>query len=205
MTRDPVTVGPDDALEVPAAIMARRNIGRLPVLEAGVVVGIVTKSDVLRACPADFNPFSAEAVGTSPLTAPVRKAMTAHPLTVRPDAPVELAAQLMMDNKIGALPVVADRLQGILTASDLFRALAAALGGGGPGLRITFDVSESEDAVHFAVELARRHCLKLASIWTSSSGEHRTAIVRLLGPEPPGLVDDLWKTGHRVLSVLRLT
>jgi acetoin utilization protein AcuB len=205
MTRDPIVVGPDDTLGTAAETMARRNIRRMPVVEDGVVAGIITKSDVLNACPADFNPFSAEAIGTNPLTVPVRQVMSAHPRTVRPDAPIEAAAKLMIDHKIGGLPVVADRLVGILTESDLFRALTAALGAEGAGLRITFDLSQGEDPVRFAVDLASRHGLRLASISTHSRDGQRMAIVRLLGTEPPGLVDDLWKTGHRVLSVLRLT
>lgn len=205
MTRDPITIGAEEPLGAAAELMARRNIRRIPVVDGGVVVGILTKSDVLNACPADFNPFSAEAVGSNPLTIPVRQVMTGHPLTVRPDEPIENAARLMIDHKVGGLPVVGDRLVGILTESDLFRALTAALGTEGAGLRITFDLSQGEDAVLFAVELARRHGLRVASISTHRREGQRTAIVRLLGAEPPGLVDDLWKTGHRVLSVLRLT
>ena len=56
------------------------------------------------------------------------------------------------------------RLVGILTESDLFRALTVALGAG-TGLRITFDVSENEDPVIFAVELARKYKLRVASVW----------------------------------------
>lgn len=205
MTRDPITLGPDATAGLAAETMARRKIRRLPVVEPdGHLVGIVAKSDVLNACPPDFNPFSAEAAGDRALVVPLRQIMTAHPLTVRPDAPVELAAQTMVDHKIGGLPVVSDHLVGILTESDLFRALATALGAGVPGLRITFDVSDSEDPVLFVMDLARKHGLRLTSISTHTRDQQRYAIVRLTGPEPPGLVDDLWKTGHRVISVLRL-
>jgi acetoin utilization protein AcuB len=203
MTRDPFTHGPDDTLGALAETMARRKIRRVPIVDDGQVLGIVAKSDVLSACPPDVNPFSAESLSAGTLMTPLREIMTAHPLTIRPDAPVEAAAQVMIDRKIGGLPVVAERLVGILTESDLFRALTAALGAGA-GLRITFDVSASEDAVVFAMELARNHGLRLASISTHGQEEHRYAIVRLVGPEPPGLVDELWRTGHRVLSVLRM-
>src|SRR5439155_10040546 len=87
--------GPDDTVGAAAEIMARRKIRRVPVVDGGLVVGIVAKSDVLNACPPDFNPFSAEALGAEALTAPLRQIMSPHPITVRPDAPVEVAAQLM--------------------------------------------------------------------------------------------------------------
>src|SRR4051812_6832825 len=188
MTRDPITLGPDDSLGTAAATMARRNVRRIPVVEHGLVVGIVAKSDVLAACPPDFNPFSAEALNEPPLPTPLRQIMSAKPLTIRPDAPVELAAQLMVEHKIGGLPVVGDRLAGILTESDLFRALTAALGSCGPGLRVTFDVSVDEDPVLFIMDLARRHGLRLASVSTHDREGHRTAVVRLLGVAPSGLV-----------------
>jgi acetoin utilization protein AcuB len=206
MTRDPITHAPDDTIGVAAQTLARRHVRRVPIVEAGQLVGIVAKSDLLSACPADFNPFSAEALaaGADSLSTPLREIMTSHPLTVRPDAPVEVAAQTMIDNKIGGLPVVSDHLVGILTESDLFRALTAALGAGDAGLRITFDVSANEDAVIFAIELAQRHGLRLASVSTHVQERQRHAVVRLVGPDAPALVDDLWATGHRVLSVLRL-
>jgi acetoin utilization protein AcuB len=203
MTRDPITLGPDDTVGAAGELMGRRKIRRIPVVEGGVVIGIVAKSDVMNACPADLNPLSPEAIGSEALRAPLREIMTAHPLTVRPDAPIETAAQLMVDHKIGGLPVMSDHLVGILTESDLLRALTVALGSGA-GLRITFDISQSEDPVLFVLDLARRRGLKLASITTHTREGQRHAIVRLLGSEPPGLIDELWKTGHRVVSVLRL-
>jgi CBS domain-containing protein len=55
--------------------------------------------------------------------------MSAHPFSVRPSAPVEKAAHLLITNKIGSLPVVEDgKLVGIVTASDMLRALEALLG-----------------------------------------------------------------------------
>jgi acetoin utilization protein AcuB len=206
MTRDPVTLGPDDTLGAAVDLMARHKFRRIPVVEHGQVVGIVAKSDVLNACPPDYNPFSAlESAGDGQtLTQPLRQLMSVKPLTVRPDAPLETAALLMVEHKIGGLPVVGEHLSGILTESDLFRALTVALGtADGAGLRITFDVSAGEDAVLFVLELARRRGLRLSSISTHVRDEQRYAIVRLAGTEPAGLVEELWRTGHRVLSVLR--
>ena len=204
MTRDPITLGPDAPLGEAAETMARRNIRRIPIVEDDLVVGIVTKSDVLSACPPNLNPFSAEPGEAAELVEPVRQVMTPRPLVVRPDVPVEVAAQIMIDNKIGGLPVVTDRLIGILTASDLFRALSVALGSGSVGLRVAFEIGADEEAVPFVLQLVARHQLKLASVTTHQRNEQRSIILRLTGTEPPGLIDELWQTGHRVLSVLRM-
>jgi hypothetical protein len=57
--------------------------------------------------------------------------------------------------------------------------------------------------VAFSVGLARRHGMRLASVSTFTIDGRRSAVVRLLGVERPGMVEEIWKTGHRVLSVIR--
>lgn len=206
MTRDPVTATPDMSLDTVAGVMVKRKIRRMPVVAGDDrLVGIVTRGDLLAAAPAKINPFSPEASGDPLLAAPVRVMMTSAPVSVASDAPIELAAQLMIDRKISGLPVLnGARLAGILTESDVFRAFTAALGGGGAGLRITFDVTAGEDVAAMVAKLAVRHKQRVTSIATFVHGGRASAVVRLVGPESPTLVDELWKTGHRVQSILRL-
>jgi acetoin utilization protein AcuB len=206
MTRDPLTATPDESVGVVASLMIRRNVRRVPIVQRdGHLVGIVTKSDVLGACPASFNPFSAGAEVTRVLIRPAQEIMSHPPFTVAPDAPLESAARMMIDRKVGGLPVLSSTgLVGILTESDLFRAFTVALGADEPGsVRITFDVTEGEDAISFAVDLARRHGLRVVSAATFVRGERRAALLRLAGDETPAFIEELCKTGHRVLSVLR--
>jgi acetoin utilization protein AcuB len=207
MTRDPVTVLATATLGDVAALMVRRKVRRLPVVAApdGPLVGIISKGDVLGGAPANLNPFSPAADGDPRLAVPLRPVMTSAPMTVAADVPLEVAAQLMIDRKIGGLPVMTGpRLVGILTESDLFRAFAAALGGGGSGLRITFELSPGEDVFPLVVKLAARHHQRVSSVATYAVAGRTLAVVRLVGPDSAALVDDLWKTGHQVRSVLRL-
>jgi acetoin utilization protein AcuB len=121
-----------------------------------------------------------------------------------PDMPIEDAARLMNARKIGVLPVATGgRTVGVLTRSDLSRAFIAMLGEHEAGLQICFDITETEDAVGFAVALGRRHGMRVASVSTFTTDGRRSAVVRLLGLERPGMVDEVWQTGHRVLSVIR--
>jgi hypothetical protein len=78
------------------------------------------------------------------------------------------------------------------------------LGGGGPGLRITFELGAGEDVVPMVVRLAARHRQRVNSVATYVIGASTVAVVRLVGPESEALVEDLWKTGHQVRSVLRI-
>jgi acetoin utilization protein AcuB len=171
----------------------------------GPLVGIISKGDVLGGAPANLNPFSPASDGHPGLDVPLRPIMTAAPVTVAADVPLEVAAQIMVDRRIGGLPVMTGpRLVGILTESDLFRAFAAALGGGGAGLRITFELRAGEDVVPMVVKLAAHHRQRVTSVATYAVGGRTLAVVRLQGPESEALVDELWKTGHQVRSVLRL-
>jgi acetoin utilization protein AcuB len=207
MTRDPVTILASGTLGEVAATMVRRKVRRLPVVAApdGPLIGIISKGDVLGGAPAHVNPFSPAADGDARLAVPLRPLMTPAPVTVAADVPLEVAAQLMIDRKIGGLPVMTGpRLVGILTESDLFRAFAAALGGGGAGLRITFELAASEDVVPMVVKLAAHHHQRVTSVATYVVAGRTLAVVRLVGPDSPALVDELWKTGHQVRSVLRL-
>ncbi|HEY0715049.1 MAG TPA: CBS domain-containing protein, partial [Polyangia bacterium] len=115
--------------------------------------------------------------------------------------------------KVGGLPVLVNgRLAGIVTRSDIFRAFTAALGGHGEGLRVTFDVRADEDVMTFIAGLAKKYGQRVTSVATYARGglvgdaqtNHEIAVVRLQGPPSGSLVDELWKTGHRVQSVLHI-
>lgn len=207
MTRDPVTIPATATVGDAAALMIRHKIRRVPVLAAdgGPLVGIVSKGDVLAAAPATLNPFSPDAADDPALQVPLRTIMTPSPVTVASDVPLEAAAQILIEKKIGGLPVLmGQQLVGILTESDVFRAFAAALGGAGATLRISFELAPGEDVVQLVVPLAARYRQRVVSVATYVAGTQALAVVRLAGPESPELIDQLWKTGHRVRSILRL-
>jgi acetoin utilization protein AcuB len=114
-----------ELLSAPGALwlMEERNVRRLPVVDdEGRLRGIVTRGDLLE----KLGPYP---ISWRRLNLKVSDAMTPDPATVRPDEPVERAAQLMLERKIGGLPVVeGGRPVGIVTESDLFRALCRAFG-----------------------------------------------------------------------------
>lgn len=207
MSRTLITVPPTLSVAEAAAEMARRRIRRLLVVQTPapkkVLLGIVSLNDVARAFPPDTNPLSVVAVSRGP-DRPVSEVMTPEPFTVEPDTPIEDAARVLVERKIGALPVVrGGELVGIITESDLFRAFAEVVGGGVPGVRVTFDLSGDEDAVDVVVDLGRRHAMRIVSVLTLEHDDRRLGVVTLAGPAAERFIDDLWKSGHRVLSVSR--
>ena len=209
MNREPVTVRPSLSIARAAALLSRRHIRRLLVTDeeppAGRLLGIVTQHDIDRSFPPDLNPHSIVAGEGGP-TRPVREVMARELRSVTPETPIEEAAQVLLAHKIGALPVLhaSGVLAGIITESDIFRAFCEVLGAGAPGVRLTVDLSrEDEDAVGQVIELARRHRLRIASVLTMLHEERWLAVIRLVGRDCDALIDDVWRSGHRVLSVLR--
>ena len=127
MTPNPIVVEPEDPLMRAIEIIRLRGVRRLPVAVGGMLVGLVTEGDLKRAEPstltdseADFNRVMEET--------PLSRIMIQNPLTTTADASLLEAADVLLNTKYGALPVVtAGRVVGILTDNDLIRALVDVL------------------------------------------------------------------------------
>ena len=127
MTRNPVTITEDTSLTEASCLMKDNNIRCLPVVEHGKVVGIVTWGDIREASASDATSLTVFELGYLLRELQVDRFMTRHPITVTPTTTIIHAAQLMLQHKIGGLPVVENgRLVGILTESDIFRMLVTA-------------------------------------------------------------------------------
>ena len=128
MSRDPVTIAPDAPLRAAAELMRERRVRHLPVVgPEGRLLGVLTDRDLRHMA---FRPALAELLPSTPALARparVRDAMTWAAITVGPDLPLARAGLVMIERRIGSLPVVEDgRLVGILTDHDLLRALPPA-------------------------------------------------------------------------------
>jgi CBS domain-containing protein len=106
-------------------LMMERGIRRLPVIEDGELVGIVTLGDLREARPSSATSLSIYELNYLLSKLTVDKVMTHNPYTMSPETPIQHAAKLMADRKVGSLPVVdADgALVGIITESDIFTML----------------------------------------------------------------------------------
>ncbi len=209
MTRDVVTIGADRPIAEAAELMASRRIRRLLVVQGQPnephLLGIVSASDILHAYPPEINPFAVVVRATPVAYTAVREIMKSNLITVAPDTPIEEAAQLMRDRKVGAFPVVRDgKLAGIITESDIFRAFVRIFSVLEGGVRITFVIDRREDAFNFVADIAAKHAVHVLSLITSVQGDTPVCVVRLAGPGIERMVEDLWKLEHRVLNVVRL-
>ena len=208
MTRNVATIGPQTPVMAAAELMATRRIRRLPVVESHAdglqIVGIVAARDILHAFPPDVNPFAVLAPSASAAPVMVEHIMSRHPQTIEPDAPIESAAALMAERKIGALPVVrAGRLAGLITESDIFRVFASFFASPQHSARITFDVSSGEDVFAWVSRETLRRYLRIISLISSRQENVPVCVVRIAGNSVNEFLEDLWNSGHRVLNVIR--
>jgi len=125
MTHPVHVTGPNAPAWEAVGMMRRLGIRRLPVMENGALIGIVTWTDLVRVRPpAVGGRYTVPNLAAGVL---VRHLMTSDPITISPQTPIEEAAVVMRRHKIGGLPVVdAGQLAGIITESDLFDAFVEA-------------------------------------------------------------------------------
>jgi acetoin utilization protein AcuB len=125
MTAKPITVDPDTPMLQARQRMAEERIRHLVVVDDARVVGIVTDRDIRLNLPSPATSLSVWELNYLLSRLTVGGVMSAAVIVVDPDRPIAEAARLMLDHKIGALPVVDEgRLIGIVTESDFVRAMA---------------------------------------------------------------------------------
>ena len=125
MTAKPITVDPATPMLEARQRMVEARIRHLVVVENARVVGIVTDRDIRLNLPSPATSLSVWEINYLLAQLTVGGVMSAAVIVVDPDRPIAEAARLMMDHKIGALPVVDEgRLVGIITESDFVRAMA---------------------------------------------------------------------------------
>lgn len=146
MSRHPITVRPDVPIHEALQIMRREKIRRLPVLdENDRLVGIVAEKDLLYASPSSAKALNVYELQYLLSKLTVGDVMTRNVITTTEFTPLEEAAKVMVDNKIGALPVMrGDKLVGIITETDVFKVFLELLGAREKGLRLTLLVPEAQ-------------------------------------------------------------
>jgi acetoin utilization protein AcuB len=197
MTENPVTVSPDTLVLDAQRIMKEKNIRRLPVVDKGKLVGIVTKTELLETAPSVVR-------GLDDLLSKmkVKEIMRKNPVTVTPETPFEDALRIGQEKKIGSFPVVDDgKLLGITTESDIVRFLIHALGIHEEGSRITIVGSKEEWGwLEKIISIADQHkviILSMIVVPRPKEGDWMIAL-RLNTKEPKSIVQDLKKEGYNV-------
>ena len=174
MTPNPVTITPATSFPEAFRILREKRIRHLPVVdEKGKLIGIVALTDLLHASPSSATTLSVFEMNYLLANLHVKEVMASPPITVPEDAPLEEAARLMVQKKIGCLPVMCDgKLCGLITETDIFETFVEILGGGDASLRVTVRVPDTRG------ELARLSGL------IAGMGGNINSVARFRGEDP---------------------
>jgi acetoin utilization protein AcuB len=146
MTRRPITVTEDTSIDKALQLMRDEQVRRFPVLDKdGKLVGIVSEKDLLYVSPSPATSLSMWEIPYLLSKIKMRDTMTKDVITVTEDTPLEEAARIMADNKVGGLPVMRDgKLVGIITETDMFKVFLEMLGAREEAVRLTMLVPEQK-------------------------------------------------------------
>ncbi len=138
MTHPVISVGPDVPVMDALDMLRREHIRRAPVIENGKLVGFVSENDLRNASPGQATTLSVWEINYLVSKITVRKVMTREVITTIEDTPIEEAARIMADHKVGGLPVLRDgKVVGIITETDIFKIMLEMLGARQKGVRVS--------------------------------------------------------------------
>jgi acetoin utilization protein AcuB len=205
MTPHPITVAHDTPIDEALKAMRDKNVRRLPVLnDKGDLVGIVAEKDILYASPSPATSLSIHEIHYLVSRIKVSEIMTKNVITVSDDTPLEEAARVMADNRIGALPVMHDgKLAGIITETDVFKIFLELLGARESGVRMTMKVPEGMGMLPLITGTISRLDGRVLALtaWTGEEPGSRIVTIKVSGVERDKLVNSVGELGIEYLDV----
>lgn len=158
MTTNVLTVAPDTSFDQALRLMRERKVRRFPVMSGQRLVGIVSEKDLLNAGPSRATMLDRFELHELINRLTISDVMHRQVITITPEHPLEEAARIMADNKIGGMPVLEGaQLVGIITETDIFRTMTEMLGARRKGLRLTFSVDDHRGVLaELTSEIARQ-------------------------------------------------
>jgi acetoin utilization protein AcuB len=182
--------------------MEAHHVRRIPVVDRGTLVGIVTRDQLDRVGPSQVSSFNIHDLTRILNKVTIKDVMTKNPITVSPDATVEEAVTLAQEKKIGALLVVDNgRLVGIATTNDFFyKILNPILGIGKPGSRLIVKNCGGTKHIEQIIATINRMGLEVETMFMLPFPERdqHNFVVHLSSEDPSALIQELRKIGCEV-------
>ena len=180
MSHPVIHISPDTSINDTLQLMKREGIRRTPVVEKGKLVGIVSEKDLLNATPSQATTLSVWELNYLLSKITIEDIMRRDIITVTEDTPIEDAARIMADNKIGGLPVMRnDSMVGIISETDLFRLLLELMGAREEGVRVTFMAKDKPGELEKVTEAIAKQGGNILAIGTFAGEDQATREVAL--------------------------
>jgi acetoin utilization protein AcuB len=200
MTKNVITITSDTYVLDTERIMDQNRIGRLPVVDDGELVGIVTKNDVLKASPTSTTPTNQRHLFYLMSKLTVKEIMKTTILKISPDTPIEKAIAIAQKNKVGSLPVVEEgKVIGILTTNDVFyKILNPLLGIGQKGSRIVIHGAGKAAKMKEILDFIGKTGLEVKTYWIPPRDDRQDLILHIDIDDATSIIDELRKEGYAV-------
>ncbi|MBM9537805.1 CBS and ACT domain-containing protein [Desulfobulbus alkaliphilus] len=201
MTSNVLTVTSVQPIIEVEQIMRENRVRRVPVVDGGKLVGIISREDLFRAMPSIFDPSISPETLDHAGRIEAASVMTPAPVTVEPATPLEHAALLMRSHKFGALPVVkGTELVGIITETNIFDAFLEVLGARKSGARIEMKIAHAPATFYTMLQVFKKNAMTILGItvYPDFSEEHQLVTVKVQGENIEQLIDALWEAGLQI-------
>lgn len=205
MTQNPYTIKPNAPISEAIELMSEKNLKRVPVVDNGKVVGVLTKNDLQKVSPTKATSLSIFEINYLLSKTLVKDAMSKDVFTISPDSLLEEAAVTMRDKRVGTLPVVNDEvLVGIITESDILDAFIDVFGFKEKGTRITLVANDVPGALAEAAGIFKEFNANITNIVVDNRDNGKRVLVfRTSSINTDNIEKKLIETGFKIEHVLK--
>jgi acetoin utilization protein AcuB len=207
MTWNVITVSGDTPIMEARKIMETHKVRRLPVVDKGKLVGVVTLDRIVGVGPSPATSLSVWEINYLLAKMKVREVMQKDVVSVGPDVSVEQALARAQAMKVGAAPVVEDgKVVGIIPTNDfMLKLLNPALGIGKPGSRLNISNANKPKNVREVMEIVEKMGLNIVALHTLPAVEDTVNGLSLHvdADDPKALIKELEAKGYKSSVVAR--
>lgn len=203
MTANPVVVHPRTTVAEASEIMRQHKFRRLPVVDNGRLVGIVTDRDLREVSASPATSLSIFELNYLLSKMQIKDMMKTRVITIAAEATIEEAALLMYEHKIGGLVVTdaAQQVVGVITESDIFRAFVNIMGLPQGKVRLTLVFDDRIGALYDISGVFKELGLNISSVATQRENGHVEMVIRADIPDPQAVQEKLAAQGFVVQHI----
>lgn len=206
MTKNVVTITPDTRVAKAADLLREEDLRRLPVVENGHLVGLVTAGTMADATPSKATSLSIYEMNYLLNKTKIKDIMIKNVITVEPNASLEDAIYLMLTHKVGVLPVLdGEELVGIITDRDVYKAFLHISGYGLEGIRVVINTDNAVGILARVASTISEENLNIRRTVVDTRANGKTVVELQIDGDisPEILKEKLHNTGVEVESVMK--
>jgi acetoin utilization protein AcuB len=169
MTKDVITIDAEESMPKAIQLLKQHKINMMPVTHQGRLVGVITDRDLKKASPSEATDLATHELKYLLNKIKIKDIMTKKVITIPSDFTIEEAAEILMNEDISGAPVVNDRgdIEGIITSTDLYKALISLSGLGRKGIQFAFQIEDRPGSIKELTDIIRAAGGRIASIMSS--------------------------------------